>query len=132
MSHFECRFNRRFWRSKKVVQVGQIGGREGNFDKIQKNSSFLLGTLPLVIITISLSIVTMYETLACLPKLSKDWVHRTPYLYIQDEGSILVKTATCLLLAICLFNLSSSSLTCWHGTPSMIDNDDVIFIIMTI
>ena len=26
MSHFECRLNRRFWRSKKVVQVVQIGG----------------------------------------------------------------------------------------------------------
>ena len=24
MSHFECRLNRRFWRSKKVVQVVQI------------------------------------------------------------------------------------------------------------
>ena len=29
MSHFEYRLNRRFWRSKKVVQVVQIGGRGG-------------------------------------------------------------------------------------------------------
>ena len=27
MSHFECRLNRRFWRSKKVVKVLQIGVR---------------------------------------------------------------------------------------------------------
>ena len=27
MSHLECRLNQRFWRSKKVVQVVQIGGR---------------------------------------------------------------------------------------------------------
>ena len=27
MCHFECRLNRRFWRSKKVVQVVQIGER---------------------------------------------------------------------------------------------------------
>ena len=44
MIHFKCRLNQRFWRSKKVVQVVQIGGRlaggEGNLDKIQKNSSF--------------------------------------------------------------------------------------------
>ena len=32
MSHFECCLNRRFWRSKKVVQVVQFGGR-GNLDK---------------------------------------------------------------------------------------------------
>ena len=29
MSHFKCRLNRRFWRSKKVVQVVQIGVRGG-------------------------------------------------------------------------------------------------------
>ena len=29
MSHFECRLNRCFWCSKKVVQVVQIGGRGG-------------------------------------------------------------------------------------------------------
>ena len=29
MSHVEVRLNRRFWRSKKVVQVVQIGGRGG-------------------------------------------------------------------------------------------------------
>ena len=27
MSHYECRLNWHFWRSKKVVQVVQIGGR---------------------------------------------------------------------------------------------------------
>ena len=34
---------------KKVVQVVQIGGREGggNLDKIQKNSSIFSGCLPL-------------------------------------------------------------------------------------
>ena len=26
MGHFECHLNQRFWRSKKVVQVVQIGG----------------------------------------------------------------------------------------------------------
>ena len=44
MSHFECRLNRGFWRSKKVVQVVQIWGRGagggGNLDKIQKNNNF--------------------------------------------------------------------------------------------
>ena len=29
MSHFECCSNLRFWRSTKVEQVVQIGGREG-------------------------------------------------------------------------------------------------------
>ena len=47
MSHFECRLNQRFWRSIKVVQVVQIGGRgRGNLDKIQKNSYFFLETVP--------------------------------------------------------------------------------------
>ena len=27
--HFECRLNQRFWRSKKVAQVVQIGGSGG-------------------------------------------------------------------------------------------------------
>ena len=43
MSHFNCRLNRRSWRSKKVVQVVRIGGRGamgGNLDKIQKNGNF--------------------------------------------------------------------------------------------
>ena len=32
MSHLECCLNQSFWRSKKVVQVAQIGGRgRGNF-----------------------------------------------------------------------------------------------------
>ena len=44
MSHFECHLNRRFWRSKKVVQIGGRGG--GNLDKIQKNSSFSRETFP--------------------------------------------------------------------------------------
>ena len=37
MSHFECRWNRRFWRSKKVVQVVQFGGRGGggNLDRTE-------------------------------------------------------------------------------------------------
>ena len=38
MSHFECRLNRRFWRSKKVAQVVQIWGEGGG--GIQKKSSF--------------------------------------------------------------------------------------------
>ena len=37
MSHFECRLSRRFWRSKKVVQVVQIGGR-GKGEVIWKKS----------------------------------------------------------------------------------------------
>ena len=42
MSHFECRLNWRFWHSKKVVQVVQIGGGggRGNLNKIQKKSNF--------------------------------------------------------------------------------------------
>ena len=48
MSHFECRLDQRFWRSKKVVQVVQIGGMGGggNLDKIQKNSTFFRETVP--------------------------------------------------------------------------------------
>ena len=47
MSHFECRLNRRFWRSKKVVRVLQIGGRGGgNLDEIQKGSNFFRETFP--------------------------------------------------------------------------------------
>ena len=35
MSHFECRLNRRFWRSKKVVQAFQIHtSREGALGQI--------------------------------------------------------------------------------------------------
>ena len=47
MSHFECCLYRRFWRSKKVVEVVQIGGRGGNFYEIQKKSSIFSGCLPL-------------------------------------------------------------------------------------
>ena len=50
ISHFECPLNRRFWRSKKVVQVVQvvqIGGEGGgNLDKIQGNSNFFRETVP--------------------------------------------------------------------------------------
>ena len=48
MSHFECRLNPHFWRSKKVVQVVQIGGRGrgGNLDKIQKDGSFFRDAFP--------------------------------------------------------------------------------------
>ena len=46
MSVFECRLNRRFWRSKKVVQVVHIGVWGGNVDKIQKNSSFFRDVFP--------------------------------------------------------------------------------------
>ena len=40
--------NLEFRRPKKVAQVVQSGGREGggNFDKIQKNCSFVSGYLP--------------------------------------------------------------------------------------
>ena len=53
MSHFECNLNQRFWLSKKVVQVVQIGGRggcRGNLNKIQKNSYFFSGARPLFIV----------------------------------------------------------------------------------
>ena len=48
MSHFEYRLNQRFWRSKKVVQVAQIGrrGGGGNLDKIQKKSNLFSGNFP--------------------------------------------------------------------------------------
>ena len=46
MSHFECHLSRRYWRSKKVVQVVQIRGREVIWTKIQKNSSFFRQTFP--------------------------------------------------------------------------------------
>ena len=36
MSHFECPLNRRFRRSKKVVQVVQIGGGGGGSPLAQK------------------------------------------------------------------------------------------------
>ena len=38
MSNVECRLNQRFWRSKKVVQVVQIGGREVGGDVIWTKS----------------------------------------------------------------------------------------------
>ena len=42
MSNLECRLNRRFWRSKKVVQVVQIGG--GTKSKI--TATFFRETIP--------------------------------------------------------------------------------------
>ena len=40
MSYFECRLNRIFWRSKKVVQVVQnVGG--GNLDKILNQNQII-------------------------------------------------------------------------------------------
>ena len=48
MSHFECRLSRRFWRSKKVVQVVQIGGRGGEviWTKSKRTESFFRETFP--------------------------------------------------------------------------------------
>ena len=43
MNHFECHLNRRFWRSKKVVQVVQFGGQ---FGQNPKNISFFQETFP--------------------------------------------------------------------------------------
>ena len=37
MSHFECHLNGRFWRSKKVVKLVQIGGRGGGGGEIGQN-----------------------------------------------------------------------------------------------
>ena len=45
MSHFECRLNRRFWRSKKVVQVVQTG--EGViWTKSTRTAAFYRETFP--------------------------------------------------------------------------------------
>ena len=46
MSHFDCRLNRRFWRSKKVVQVVQICGGEGIWTKSKITSVFPHETVP--------------------------------------------------------------------------------------
>ena len=46
MSHFECRFNGLFWRSKKVVQVVKIGEGEVIWTK-SKITAVFLGSLPL-------------------------------------------------------------------------------------
>ena len=50
MSHFECRLNRRFWRSKKVVQVVQIGERGGGAEviwtKSKRTAAFFSETVP--------------------------------------------------------------------------------------
>ena len=48
MSHFECRLSRRFWRSKKVVQVVQIGGRGGEviWTKSKRTATFFRETIP--------------------------------------------------------------------------------------
>ena len=43
MSHFECRLNQRFWRSKKVVQSVQIGGRgEVIWTKSKRTATFFV------------------------------------------------------------------------------------------
>ena len=42
MSHFECRLNLRFWRSKKLYKFSKLGGGGGNLNKIQKNSHYFL------------------------------------------------------------------------------------------
>ena len=31
MSHFECRLNQRFWRSKKLYKLSKLGGRSAAF-----------------------------------------------------------------------------------------------------
>ena len=50
MSHFECRLNQRFWRSKKVVQVVQIGVRGGGgeviWTKSKRTAAFFRETFP--------------------------------------------------------------------------------------
>ena len=45
MSHFECRLNRRFWRSKKVIQVVQIGGRGVIWTKSKRTAAFFRETV---------------------------------------------------------------------------------------
>ena len=45
MSHFECCLNQRFWHSKKLYKLSELGG--GNLDKIQKNNSFFWSLMPL-------------------------------------------------------------------------------------
>ena len=68
MSHFECRLNRCFWCSKKVVQVVQIGGRGGgggggNLDKIQKHSNSFRETFP----KHNMLIILVYQALNTTP-----------------------------------------------------------------
>ena len=49
MSNFECGLNRRFWRSKKVVQVVQIGGRGGGeviWTKSKRTAAFFRDVFP--------------------------------------------------------------------------------------
>ena len=49
MSHFEFHLNRRFWRSKKVVQVVQIRGRGGGeviWTKSKRRATFFREILP--------------------------------------------------------------------------------------
>ena len=41
MSHFEYRLNRRFWRSKKVVQMGEV-----NWTKSKRTATFFRKTFP--------------------------------------------------------------------------------------
>ena len=52
MSNFEYRLNRRFWRSKKVVQVVQFWGGEGGgikviWTKFKRTATFFSGHRPL-------------------------------------------------------------------------------------
>ena len=45
MSHFECPLNRRFWRSKTVVQVVQIAGEGGGgviWTKSKRTATFFV------------------------------------------------------------------------------------------
>ena len=47
--HIECRLNRRFWRSKKVVQVVQIRGRGGGeeiWTKSKRTAAFFRDVFP--------------------------------------------------------------------------------------
>ena len=52
MSHLECCLNQSFWRSKKVVQVVQIGGEgvEGGiiWTKFKRTAAFFRETFPFV------------------------------------------------------------------------------------
>ena len=46
MSHLECRLNRRFWRSKKVLQVVQIGGGGVIWAKSKRTPAFFRDVFP--------------------------------------------------------------------------------------
>ena len=48
MSHFECHLNRRFWRSKKVVQIWERG-RGIIWTKSKRTAAFFRDPFPIVL-----------------------------------------------------------------------------------